>query len=178
MNVLKALAKMTKIASRLQDNWDHSLRELATLEEKYNDTVKVAAERDTRIKQLDAELYAAQQNVTSVKHLQAVAGMEAMGYGFSAGSGWTLPAVAAAPVAQTDNTEQTPYPAEPRGIGWRNNSSAAAPRDMTESVEVVLLNGTREIGAAATFEWGQDLSVGVAWWRFERRDKVAVGATE
>lgn len=163
MNVLKALAKMAKIASGLQDNWDHSLRELAALEEKYDDTVKVATDRDTRIKQLEAELHAAQQNVTSVKHLQAVAGMEAMGYGFCAGSGWTLPAA----VEPTDTAEQTPYAPKPEGGRWRNNSTAAAPRDMTARVEAVLLNGERVVASAATLHWGQDISTGVAWWRSE-----------
>jgi len=104
MNTLKALAKMTKIASRLQDNWDHSLRELATLEEKYDDTVKVATDRDTRIKQLEAELYAAEQKAKQVPppvYSLAKDLVESLGYSFDHDRGWILPAIAAAPSAPT-----------------------------------------------------------------------------
>lgn len=60
MNTLKALAKMTKLAASLQHQVDHSKGEFIALRMKYDDTVRVATERDTRIKELEAKLYAAE----------------------------------------------------------------------------------------------------------------------
>lgn len=96
MNVLKALAKMTKIASGLQDNWDHSLRELETLREKYDDTVRVATERYDLIKSLEAKLHAAEEKAKVVPppiYALAEKLVKSLGYSFDHATGWTHPPV-------------------------------------------------------------------------------------
>jgi len=69
--------------------------------------------------------------------------------------------------AARDCAEPAPvYPSRPDGGRWRDNRSAGAPLDMSEEIEAVLMNGDRVSQPAHSLHWGQDVSVGVAWWRF------------
>lgn len=73
---------------------------------------------------------------------------------------------------------QLPWPKEPAGGRWRNNSIAAAPHSMSELVEVLLLNGQSQSGPGKNFQWGTDVSTGVAWWRFKRGSVSEAGQPE
>lgn len=176
MNLLKALAKMTRYAAHLQHCEDVLQARLAVLQEKYDDTVRIATDRDTQIKQLQAKLHAAEQNVGDVtKRCNAVDKLNELGYVWSIpDSRWFdpvpkppigVPVARAAQVVRSEPTEYPTLPPKPEGSHWRD-CSKANPRDMGEVIEAVLFNGDRVTAPAVEMEWSSDLSVGVAWWRF------------
>lgn len=260
MNILKALAKMTKLAVRLEHELGITRHDFAEDKNKRLLTEQVAAERYDRIKELEAKLYAAEQNAASRMHFEAVAKLNALAHAWSVPDGRWVDPLPKAPVAlpptldadwglnpwathllgsrgtlafaelvngeyegppesdagfgrllyhvglkvndfqvlatrpgyvgpntrglrppefvgtvrgEADEipTNKTPWPKRPEGTGWRNNRTAAAPKDMSERIEAQLLNGTRTSKPASEFEWACDSIIGVAWWRFDRPDR-------
>lgn len=175
MNLLKALAKMTKIASGLQDSWDYTLGELETLREKYDDTVRVATERDTQVKQLQAKLHAAEQAVGDMtKRCTAVDKLNDLGYAWSVPDGRWFDPVPKPPIGVPPAMPDLPsveydysLPPKPEGPRWRDFSKAP-PKNMGEVVEAVLINGNSVTCPADELTWDSSLTVGVAWWRYPR----------
>lgn len=87
----------------------------------------------------------------------------------------------AAPVMpeRDDTPSQLPWPKEPAGGRWRNSATTAAPRNMDDHVDVLLLlNGKRRTGPGREFQWGTDVSTGVAWWRFNSLSATEAGQPE
>jgi hypothetical protein len=123
MNVLKALAKMTKLAAHLRSSWEMTCADLKSVKEKLEQTEGVAAERDTRIKSLEAKLYAAEQKALapSADFTAAIPKLKELGYVWN-GMGWVPPAVplsGRAPSAEKKLGEL--------GYSWFNNQWVGAP---------------------------------------------------
>lgn len=98
MNVLKALAKMTREAYRLQKRLACESANLDSLHEKYTETVRVATERYDLVKSLEAKLFAAEEKqVPPPFYAMAEKLVKSLGYSFDHEHGWTRPPVAPTP---------------------------------------------------------------------------------
>lgn len=178
MNLLKALAKMTRYAEWLERSKDVLLERVASLQEKYDDTVRISTDRDTQIKQLQAKLHAAEQNTATNQQLTAVNKLNDLGYVWSVPDGrWfdpvpkppqvcevpaKMPAMPDLPPAEYDYA----LPPKPEGLGWRSFEKTP-PRNMSDVVESILFNGSCVTAGADELDWNTT-SVGVAWWRYPR----------
>lgn len=105
MNLLKALAKMTRYAARLENSRDILREQHKSLQEKYDDTARIATDRDTQIKQLQAQLHAAEQNTATNQQLTAVNKLNDLGYAWSIPDGrWfdPIPSPVGVPMVESD----------------------------------------------------------------------------
>lgn len=180
MNLLKALAKMTRYAEWLERSKDVLQAEHTALREKYDDTVRISTDRDSLVKQLQAKLHAAEQNTASNQQLTAVNKLNDLGYVWSIPDGRWFDPVPKPPIGvpvpslpQPVEFEQASQdfaraaPPKPEGLGWRS-SEKTPPRNMSDVVDTVLFNGNSVTCPAAQLTWDPSSSVGVAWWRYPR----------
>lgn len=113
MNLLKALAKMTKLAAGLEHELRIARHDFAEEKNKRLLTDQVATERYDLVKSLEAKLYAAEQNATSRMHFEAVTKLNALGYAWSVPDGRWFDPLPQAPVAATPDPTQTPWHLHP-----------------------------------------------------------------